>query len=251
VENKKRLRDNRVLLNLYQIYKFIIIFPLLGISLIVLALLATFLLFIFGPRTAQICGKMWSRFNGFITPMFVSVTGTENIDQGQSYIVAANHRSLYDIFAIYGWFPVDFRWVMKMELRKVPVMGYMAEKIGHICVDRSDSRIAINTINAAKNRITGGTSVFFFPEGTRSEVETMLPFKKGAFRLAIDMELPILPLTIVGTNYILPANTISLFPGKAKIIIHKPIDTKKYSYKTMERLMNDTRKIIESGFTGE
>lgn len=249
MENKKRLRDNRILLNLYQIYKFIIIFPALGVSLVATALLAAILLFIFGPKTAQISGRIWGRFNSFLTPMFVSVIGTENIDRGQSYIVAANHQSLYDIFAVYGWFPLDFRWVMKMELRKVPVMGYMAEKIGHICVDRSNSRVAVDTINAAKSKITDGTSVFFFPEGTRSETDTMLPFKKGAFRLALDMDLPILPLTIVGTNYVLPANTISLFPGRAKIVIHKPIDIKNYSYETIESLMNDTRKIIESGFT--
>ena len=251
MENKKRLRDNKILLNLYQIYEFVIIFPLLGISTVILALAASFLLFIFGQKTARICGKMWSRFNSFMTPMFVSVIGTENIDRKQSYIVVANHRSLYDIFAIYGWFPLDFRWVMKMELRRVPVMGYMAEKIGHICIDRSNPRAAIDTINAAKNRIADGTSVFFFPEGTRSETNEMLPFKKGAFRLAIDMELPVLPLTIIGTDYILPTNTIRLFPGRAKIVIHKPIDIKNYGSETVERLMNDTRKVIESGFVIE
>ena len=251
VENKKRLRDNRILLNLYQIYKFIVIFPCVGVSTIALALPAALLLFVFGPKTAQICGKIWSRFNGFMTPMLVSVVGMENVDRKQSYVIVANHLSLYDIFAVYGWFPVDIRWVMKIELRKIPIMGYMAEKMGHICIDRSNSRAAINTINAAKNRITGGTSAFFFPEGTRSETETMLPFKKGAFRLAVDMGLPILPLTIVGTNYVLPTNTISLFPGRVKIIAHKPIDIKGYNYETLEKLMNDARIAIESGFTGE
>ena len=249
MENKKRLRDNKILLNLYQIYKFIIIFPLLGISLIVLALTAIFLLFIFGPKTAHICGKIWSRFNSFITPMFVSITGLENFDRKQSYVIVANHKSLYDVFAVYGWFPADFRWVMKMELRRVPLMGYISEKVGHICIDRSNSRAAIDAINAAKNRITGGTSVFFFPEGTRSETDEMLPFKKGAFRLAIDMELPMLPLTIIGTNDVLPTNTISLFPGRAKIIVHNPIDIKNYNYDTMEKLMRDARKVIESGLT--
>jgi len=251
VKNKKRLRDNRILLNLYQIYKFVVIFPALGISVVVFAAIAALLLFIFGPRTAHICGKIWGRFNGFLTPMFVSVTGVENIDPEQSYVITANHQSLYDIFAVYGWLPLNFRWVMKMELRRVPVMGYISEKIGHICIDRSNPHAAIETINAAKDKISGGTSIFFFPEGTRSEDEMMLPFKKGAFRLAIDMGLPILPLTITGTNYILPTNTISLFPGRARIIIHRPIDIKNYSYDTIEKLMNDTRKVIESGFTGE
>jgi 1-acyl-sn-glycerol-3-phosphate acyltransferase len=136
---------------------------------------------------------------------------------------------------------------MKIELRRVPIMGYMAEKIGHICIDRSNPSVAINTINAAKGRITNGTSIFFFPEGTRSDTYEMLPFKKGAFRLAIDMQLPILPVTILGTRYVVPNNTISLFPGKAEIIIHKPIPIEGYSHASMDKLMNDVKAVIESG----
>ena len=249
MKRKKRLRDNKLLLNLYQIYKYIIFFPFLGLSTVVLACFALPTVFIFkADRIGRKFGRIWSRFNAYMTPMFVSVLGMENIDPNRSYIVVANHLSLYDILAVYGWLPMDFRYVMKMELRRVPIMGYSAEKIGHICIDRSNTERAITTINAARDKISDGTSIFFFPEGKRSSTNAMLPFKKGAFRLALDMQLPVVPITIIGTNDIVPTDTISLFPGKVKIIVHKPLDITAYTHDSMHQLMDDARKIIKSGY---
>lgn len=242
----KRLRDNKFLLNAYQVYKYIFFFPMLGLSTLLLTIFGSLITVLFGERKAQICGKVWSRVNSYLTPMFVTVTGKEHIDKKQSYVIAANHKSQYDIFAIYGWLPADFRWVMKMELRKVPLLGYVAEKGGHICIDRSDPQKAAATLNAAKSKIKDGTSVFFFPEGTRGPADKLLPFKKGAFRMAIDMQLPVLPVTIIGTDNLLPTNSITLFPGKAKIIVHKPIDV---AGLTTETLLEKTKAVIESGFT--
>lgn len=249
MKRKKRLRDNKLLLNLYQIYKYIIFFPFLGLSISVLACIAIpTILLTKSDKIGRKFGKAWARSCGFMTPMFVSILGFENVDPKQSYIIVANHRSLYDIFAIYGWLPMDFRYVMKIELRRVPVMGYMAEKIGHICIDRSNSKTAIATINKAKEKITDGSSIFFFPEGRRSENDTMLPFKKGAFRLALDMQLPILPITIIGTADLVPSQSITLFPGKAKIVIHKPIMTSSLGHDNMDELMKQSRLAIESGY---
>ncbi len=244
---KKRLRDNAILLNLYQIYTWLVFFPFLAITTTVFGIIATILAIIFGGRIASVMGVIWSRLNSYITPMFVQVIGKEKIEKKQSYVIVANHQSHYDIFVIYGWMPVDFRWVMKIQLLKVPFLGYSCYKIGHIFIDRSNPEKAKESINAAKDRIKGGTSIMFFPEGTRSNDGTLREFKKGAFKFALDMDLPILPVTIVGSRNVLPARSLKLFPGRAKLIIHDPIDITGYTEARMEELMAIARQRIEEG----
>ena len=102
-------------------------------------------------------------------------------------------------------------------------------------------------LNAARERLTGGTSVVFFPEGTRSEDGRLLPFKKGAFHMALDLGLPILPVTIVGTPEILPPDTMDLFPGKAKLVFHTAIEIDGYGHDDVEALMRAAKAAIESG----
>ncbi len=206
------MRDNKILFNLYQIYKYIVFFPLLAISICVLIVFIFIFFYIASERFVQIAGVAWTRFNSFITPMSVAVIGKHNLRKNQSYVIVANHQSLYDIFALYGWLPVDFRWVMKIELRRVPVLGYYCYKAGHIYIDRSNHQKAVDSINAAKKKIKNGTCIVFFPEGTRSMTGELIEFKKGAFKFALDINLPILPVTIVGTREILPASTLGLFP---------------------------------------
>ncbi|MCK9229642.1 MAG: 1-acyl-sn-glycerol-3-phosphate acyltransferase [Syntrophales bacterium] len=237
----------KVLYILYQPYKWLIFAPVLLLSTLLLGITALVLLMFLGPRTvSRVCGQTWARINSFVTPMLVTVEGRENIDPEQSYVVISNHQSQFDIFVLYGWLGIDFRWVMKQELRKVPALGVACEKIGHIFIDRSNHEKALASINRAKQQITGGTSVLFFPEGTRSCSTEMLPFKKGAFRMAVDMGLPLLPVTIVGTEKILPNKTIDLFPGSATMIVHPPIDTTGYDDGTLRELMDRAREVIES-----
>jgi 1-acyl-sn-glycerol-3-phosphate acyltransferase len=135
---------------------------------------------------------------------------------GQSYVVVSNHQSQYDIFVLYGWLGIDFKWVMKQELRKLPGLGFGCEKLGHIFIDRSRTDRALASINAAKKRVVNGVSVIFFPEGTRSKSNSHAPFQKGRlpFRHWI-LSMPILPVTIVGTREILPTGTLDLVPGKS------------------------------------
>ncbi len=205
-------------------------------------------MFIVNPKTAGfLSGVPWARVNAFITPMIVRVMGRENIDRNQSYVIVSNHQSQYDILMIYGWLGVDFKWVMKQELRKVPALGIACERLGHIFIDRSDPVSAVASLKAAKEKITNGTSMMFFPEGTRSKDGTLGTFKKGAFKMAIDLGLPVLPVTITGTSNILPAGTLNLFPGKAKMIIHKPIEIYRLQQRQFEGL---NRKIKRDYYVG-
>lgn len=243
--HKSTLR--KILLVAYQPYKWLVFGPLLVLSTLILGILTVLLAPLLGPRTvSRAFGQTWARLNGFITPMIVTVKGRENINPAQSYVIVCNHQSQYDIFVLYGWLGIDFRWVMKQELRKIPALGVACERIGHIFIDRSSHEKALASINAAKKQITGGTSVLFFPEGTRSSDGRLRPFKKGAFKMAADMGLPLLPVTIVGSRDILPNKTINLFPGWATMIIHPPIESAGYDDETLPGLMDRARKVIAS-----
>ena len=208
-----------ILYVLYQPYKWLVLVPVFAVSTLFAGFAAALLPMLISPRFSSILsGTLWARLNAYLTPIRVTVSGRELIDPQQSYVIAANHQSGYDIYVLYGWLGVDFKWVLKQELRKAPGLGIGCEKLGHIFVDRSDTEAAIRSIEQAKRRIVDGTSVIFFPEGTRSGDGRLLPFKKGAFRMAIDLGLPILPVTLVGTRDILPPNTMRVFPGRARLI---------------------------------
>jgi len=233
---------------LYQPYKWLIFAPYLAVSTLFFGSLTVVLAVVTNPRiTSFICGTVWSRLNGYLTPIRVRVTGRGNIDPTQSYVIVANHQSQYDIFVLYGWLGIDFKWVMKQELRKVPGIGICCEKVGHIFIDRSNHEKAVASLRAAKEKIVNGTSVIFFPEGTRSRDGSLGVFKKGAFKMALDLRLPILPITIVGTRDILPTDTVDLFPGCARMIIHKPIDIAGYTNDNLGELVDRARGVIESG----
>ena len=237
---------SKLLRILYQPYKYIVFVPLLGVSTLTLGIFAIMLSFTAGEKTASLCGVIWARLLAWCTPMRLRITGKENVDKNQSYVVVSNHQSQYDILALYGWLGVDFKWVMKMELRNVPVLGIACEKLGHIYIDRSNTQAALESINQAKKKITGGTSVLFFPEGSRSRDGHLREFKKGAFKMAIGLEVPILPVTINHTRKILPSDSSDLFPGKAEMIIHPPVSIKGYDDSNLGDLMEKVKSIIAS-----
>lgn len=232
---------------LYRPYKWLIFIPILGFSTLLIGSVCLVLNAVVSAKFAsRWCGFVWGRIISYAVPMKVSVFGRENLDPNQSYVLVANHQSQLDIPLLYGWIGIDFRWVLKKELRKIPIIGICCEKLGHIIIDRSDRAAAVEAINAARERIVDGTSILFFPEGTRSREGALLPFKKGAFRFAIDLGLPILPISIVGTRDLLPPDTMQLFPGQAHMIVHPPIDTKPYHEARLDELMARTTALISS-----
>ena len=237
----------RVLHLLYFPYTWLVVVPSMVLATIVFGFLAVALSFLVSGRTVnRFSGVPWARFAAFLTPMLVTVTGMENLEPGQSYVIVCNHQSQYDIFVLYGWLGVDFRWVMKKELRKAPVLGVACERAGHIFIDRSNRRAAVRSLEEAKRKITGGTSVVFFPEGTRSLSGELLDFKRGAFRIAIDLGLPILPVTIRGTRTILSPNTLRLFPGRAHLVIHEPVSTDDKDDDSIRDLIDHVRDRVAS-----
>ena len=227
----------------YQIYKWIIFIPVFAVASIVFSLGAGILAVLISPRVGSMSGAMWAKTVALFTPMRVKVYGRENIKKGQSYVIVANHQSAYDIFALYGFLDIDFRWIMKKELRHAFFIGPASAKVGHIFIDRSSPKAAYQSIKEAKSKLIGGTSVVIFPEGTRSGCNTLKRFKTGAFKMAEDLDLPILPVTIKDTHKIYSGGTFNIHPGKVSLTINPCIDTAKYKG-DMRALMDVTREAL-------
>ncbi len=233
----------------YQLYAWLIFMPLVIVLTLLFSTLTVIFSTLVNPEWAsRVFASTWGRVLAWLTPVRVTVDGAENARREQSYVVASNHQSQYDILLIYGWLKLDLKWVMKKELRKIPGIGIGCEKAGHIFVDRRDPKQARKAIGEALDCLTRGVGILFFPEGTRSLDGRLLPFKKGAFRLAIDQGLPLLPVTLVGTRNVLPAKSLRLFPGPIRMVIHPEIDS---HGKSVEQLMEETRAAITSGMPPE
>lgn len=200
-----------------------------------------------GGRRAYRIGKAWAELNMFLMHCPVTTIGREHVEPGQPYVVMSNHRSHVDIWASFLALPLQLRWVMKSELRQIPVFGLACERMGHVYVERGNRADAQASMAEAARRIRAGTSVFFFPEGTRSLDGTMLPFKKGGFRLAVEAQAPILPVSIFGTELILPAKQWKFRAGPVTVAINAPIETAGSTADDLPALMERTRSAIEEG----
>ncbi len=234
---------------LLQAYKWLVVIPVLLISTLVIGSLVIVLSVLgFADFSSRVFGTLWARLNTLVTLMSIEVEGKDNISKGQSYVIVANHQSLLDIYALYGFTGLDMKWVMKKELRAVPVLGAACEAMGHIIIDRSNTEAAIHSINNAREKIRDGMSVVFFPEGTRSRNGELNSFKKGAFRFACEIGVPVLPISIHDTRHILPSDTLDWQPGHAKMIIHQPIPAG--SETDAEQLCRQSRDVIARALSG-
>jgi len=239
----------RILFWPYQFYVWLIFVPLVVVLTLLFSMLTVIFASLINPNWAsRVFAVTWAKTLAYLTPVRAIVEGSENAHREQSYVVVSNHQSLYDILLIYGWLELDLKWVMKKELRKVPGIGLGCEKAGHIFVDRKKPKQAAQAIKEALARMGKGVGILFFPEGTRSRDGHLLPFKKGAFRLSVEQDLPILPVTLAGTRDVLPGHSLSLFPGTIRMVIHPAIDP---SGKDADELLEEIRNTISSAMPPE
>jgi len=196
----------------------------------------------------NLIGRLWSWLNLKVVMTRVDLIGKEKIDRDRSYIVMLNHQSHFDVWALIAYMPLQLRWVMKKELRHIPIFGYGCSQLGMIYIDRRDSEKARKSLEAAKKKITdSGVSVVFFPEGTRSCDGNLLEFKKGGFVMALATNTPILPVTVNGSRYALPkGRPFSMKPGRIELIIHDPIEVEGMTYEDRNELMAKIKGIISS-----
>lgn len=233
---------------LYFIYQWLIAIPLAILS----TLFTTVSIIIFSPlfpnsKFTYYITLMWGKFCCYVFFINVKCSGFEHLDPKQSYVFAVNHQSMFDILAVYGWIPFIFKWIMKAELRKVPFIGAASASGGHIFIDRSNPIAAKHSLEKAAEQLKHGISVVIFPEGTRTKTGKLGKFKRGAFLLALELKLPIVPVTLSGSYERLPMHHILVKPGTIKMTVHPPVDVSKYTMEQSSELLRTTQEIIRSG----
>jgi len=187
--------------------------------------------------------RLWGRCILWVSAMRVKVHGLENIP-GRSAVYMSNHQSNFDIPVYFGGLPVQFRWVAKAELFKIPIFGQGMRGAGYISIDRSDTRSAIRSLNRAAENIREGTSVLFFPEGTRSKDGSLRSFKKGGFIMAVEAGVPIIPMAVTGTFKVMPKGAKLIRRHPVQVHVLPPINAGDYTRKQLDQLMDDVRDAI-------
>lgn len=195
-------------------------------------------------NTVHYIGKFWSLLNIFLSGTRLTIRGKEKINTNLTHIIMSNHQSLFDVWALIGKIPLQIRWIVKAEIRKIPIFGYTLERMGHIYVDRKKRAAAYSSLETAAGKIKNGTSVIIFPEGTRSNDGHLLKFRMGGIIMALKSGVPILPVTVNGSRFVLPKNTLALMPGKIEVVVGDMIDASTYDENHKNELMEKIRSAI-------
>jgi 1-acyl-sn-glycerol-3-phosphate acyltransferase len=208
----------------------VILFTIVGalfflVTTIILSVISVVAAFIDrSGKTYLWVAKIWSQTSLLFFGVRVRVTGAEHIKKGQNYVYAANHTSYLDIPIAIGYVPDNLRLTLRSSLTRIPIWGWALMVSPFLILDRTNPQRAERMIRRAVERIKGGASVLFFPEGTRTPTGVMQPFKRGAFHLAFEAGVPILPVAIVGAYNILPRNRfLPKWGERAEIRIGEPI----------------------------
>ncbi len=174
----------------------------------------------------------------------LTIEGKENIRKDGTYVFISNHQSLLDILMYFRLF-VHFKWVSKAEIFKVPFIGWNMYLNGYIGLRRGDKRSGLRMMESCRKTLCDGSSIFLFPEGTRSRDGKLGNFKTGAFHIAQKAKVPILPLVISGTTHALPKKSLG-FHGKhpihIKVLPEIPYDS--FADKPVEQLSEEVRTLI-------
>ena len=218
---------------------------ILGIPVMVAGLLS---------RTGNLAfsiSKLWAYTMLAVSFVRTEIKNKDKILKGTSYIIISNHQSLCDIIVLITTLGIQYRWIIKKEILKLPIFGYALYASRNIFIDRSNTTSAIESINKGFDRLPKGVSVMVFAEGTRSPDGQIHEFKKGGFITAVARKLPILPVTVNGSRRVMHKGSFTLKPGKIQVVIGDPIDTSGYTNDTIPELIDKTRQTIMANFNPE
>lgn len=223
---------------------------ILTIALYFAMLLCTVLLYPFDKKRAftHMQCFWWSDAVIALNPYWkIQISGLDNIDKKRTYVIIANHQSLGDIVLAYQ-IKMQFKWVAKESLFKIPFVGWSMGLAKHIKLQRNNLGSIKKVYREASYWLRSGTSILFFPEGTRSETTEMGDFRNGAFKLAIKEGVPILPILFEGTGTAIPRGSwIFTTKTSAKLKILPPIETTDYQPKDFVKLKDLARSVLEKG----
>ncbi len=223
-----------------------------NIILWIVGIPVTFLLFFFvllslvidrSGNLVHSIGRLWFKITLLILGIRVHVEGKENIPK-TAVTFMSNHPGTFDIPVLQCTIPVQFRWVAKISLFKIPIVGWSMSLAGYVSIERARAGKAYKSIEEAAEKIKKGTSVLIFPEGERNVKGGLLSFKRGGFLLVEKSEAPIIPISLSGTSHIVKIGGYFMRPADVTIVIGKPIET---TGRDSRELMEATRKAIEEG----
>jgi 1-acyl-sn-glycerol-3-phosphate acyltransferase len=192
----------------------------------------------FGHR----CARLWARWILVTTGVRVDVRGLEHIDLRRSYVFASNHQSIYDIPIVFWSLPLQLRIIAKASLGRFPFLGWHLQRTGHLLVDRRNPGAGV--LKKMSRLVLGARSLIIFPEGTRSVDGCVGRFKGGSFLLAIDANLPVVPLSIARSRVVMKKGRLMTCPGDVTLTVHAPIATEGVSREQARELAERVRAIV-------
>ena len=196
------------------------------------------------------CAVPWAKVILRVCGIRVTVYGLENVDPDIPRIYMCNHQSFFDIWTVLAFLPVDFKFILKQELMKIPLLGPAMTRAGYIGIERKDPRKAVKSIALAAQRIKDGASVLIFPEGTRSPDGRLGSFKRGGFNLALKSGCDIVPMVINGSHRIATKGSLRINKGSYTFHIGKPISLKGCGKRDMQHLMDKVHDAIRKRLPG-
>lgn len=188
--------------------------------------------------------KFWAYTMLFITGTRVRITNREKLLKGSRYIIISNHQSQFDILALVTSLKIQFRWVIKKEILRVPLFGWALYAARNMFIDRGDHEKALASIHRGIERLPEGVSVLVFAEGTRSADGRLGRFKKGGFMISVEKGLPVLPVAVKGSREVLPKGSAVFHPGQIEVVVLDPIDPSEYTHDTIQSLIDKTHDAI-------
>ncbi|MEI7694924.1 MAG: lysophospholipid acyltransferase family protein [Chlorobium sp.] len=225
-----------------------LIFLFILIPITFFGIVATLLINLFDPtgNSFHKIAAWWGRLSAKLFGITIEVIGQENYNPDQHYLVISNHAGMADIPLLLSIMKLDLRFMAKEELGKIPLFGRALRQAGYVMIKRGQNRDALNSLFDAIEVLKKGHSLHIFPEGTRSATGELLPFKRGAFRVAQKGGAPVLPVTIIGSHLITPKKSLKINKGKITVIIDKPILP--LSCSSIEELMAACSNVITTNF---
>ncbi len=197
-------------------------------------------------RGVRWVGRCWVHWVLASCGVRVEAEGLEGVPA--PCILMSYHQSVFDIAAIVETFPSDWRFVAKRELLHVPFFGWALAVADQIGIDRSNREEAVESLHRAAQRIRAGASVIVFPEGTRSADAVLHEFKSGGFHLAIEAGVPVVPVTVSGSQHITPKRSLRIESGRVLVRYGKPIPTAGMGVEDRNELKRVVREAILSGY---
>jgi 1-acyl-sn-glycerol-3-phosphate acyltransferase len=195
----------------------------------------------FGHR----CARAWAWLIVMTTGVRVRVSGLEHLDPSRSYLVAANHQSIYDIPIVFTSLPLQLRIVAKDSLGRIPFLGWHLQRTGHLLVDRRNPGAGI--LKRMAQLVGGARSLIVFPEGTRSVDGRVGRFKGGAFLLAIDAAIPVLPISIARSRFVMQKGRLMVCPEEVALTVHEPMATTGITRDQARQFAERVRDVVCSG----